>query len=412
MIRGAAARNALGTLLVLALTSGPAVAGTEEFSTFDLEAQEEDDESLLDHLLTRPPLLWRDEWERAPQALRSSQGCLTSGQWFIDTRLKLRTPMGRRASFGFDLVQDESDRTSYTYTDFSFRFPLSWGTPGAMFRPLFDKSRQDFALFFETGPDTLAWYGRATFTFEDVFNNLWAFRQTRVGETSEPYERHPYEPGLELAATQPLWRARIAGRWLTPSRKRLAGPAGGRRATLWGSLGTAEVEVGPERLRFSCSGTNHQARGTEEPVDGSTPRTSDYRRQWWVETAVRGAITERLAAELRWLYQSRSQDIGAGPASRTFDAADRVLQLETTYDIADGWMARLGLMHDRVGIGRRGPSPPFSYGSRTESRAYIGLAARFGRVSLHGVEGIELDHEPYEVWLVHDKAFLHLQTTF
>jgi hypothetical protein len=29
-----------------------------------------------------------------------------------------------------------------------------------------------------------------------------------------------------------------------------------------------------------------------------------------------------------------------------------------------------------------------------------------------GDEGIELDDEGYEVWFVHDKGFLHLQTTF
>jgi hypothetical protein len=53
-----------------------------------------------------------------------------------------------------------------------------------------------------------------------------------------------------------------------------------------------------------------------------------------------------------------------------------------------------------------------SYGSRTESRAYVGLSARFGQVSVYAVEGLELDPEPYEVWLIHDKAFLHLQTAF
>jgi hypothetical protein len=33
-------------------------------------------------------------------------------------------------------------------------------------------------------------------------------------------------------------------------------------------------------------------------------------------------------------------------------------------------------------------------------------------VSLQAIEGIELDHEPYDVWFIHDKGFLHLQTTF
>ena len=44
--------------------------------------------------------------------------------------------------------------------------------------------------------------------------------------------------------------------------------------------------------------------------------------------------------------------------------------------------------------------------------AYIGLALRFGRVRIAGIEGIELDPEHYEVWLVHDKGFLQQQMTF
>ena len=59
-----------------------------------------------------------------------------------------------------------------------------------------------------------------------------------------------------------------------------------------------------------------------------------------------------------------------------------------------------------------GVGVPFSWGTRNESRAYVGVSARFGRVRLDGVEGIELDPEGYEVWFVHDKAFLQFQTTF
>jgi hypothetical protein len=69
-------------------------------------------------------------------------------------------------------------------------------------------------------------------------------------------------------------------------------------------------------------------------------------------------------------------------------------------------------MYDRIGIARAGVDPFFTYGSRKESRAYLGLDARFGRVSVSGVEGIELDQEPYEVTFHHDKGFLRLQTTF
>ena len=73
--------RSLSWILVLAASAGAlpgapswlgtrsASAGTEEFSTFDVMAQEEDDESLLDHFMSRRPREWRDEWERAPQAI-------------------------------------------------------------------------------------------------------------------------------------------------------------------------------------------------------------------------------------------------------------------------------------------------------------------------------------------------------
>src|SRR5439155_25018591 len=142
--------------LALALCLGPRVgrAGTEEFSPFDVEQQEEDDESLLDHLLTRAPRAWRAEWERAPQAFRTQQGCLTSGQWLIHSDLKLETALGSRARLGVKLRQYEDDAANFNYLDLTFRFPTRFGTVGALFRPLYDKSRQDFGVTWEAGADT------------------------------------------------------------------------------------------------------------------------------------------------------------------------------------------------------------------------------------------------------------------
>jgi len=391
---------------------GAARAGTEEFSTFDVVAQEEDDESTLDHLLTRPPADWREEWERAPQALRTSQGCLTSGQWFIATQLKLSAPLGQRARFGLEVRQDESDIASYQYIDFSFRFPTRWGTPGAWFRPLYDKSLQDLALTWETGEDTSSFQLQAAFAFEDAFNTLWAFRQTRVGDHAEPYERHPYEPGLRLVARGERLRAEIGGRYLTPSRKRIpVDPSLDLRTTLWGTFGWASLELEALGFEWETRGVNLQARSSEWLSDGS-PRSHDYRRQWSAEIGVRRRLAGKLAAETRWAYQER--DLAADPtaAPSLFSAVDRVLQLETAYALGRGWSARLGALYDRITVDQVGRPGFTSYGTRVESRAYLGLMARFGNVSIYVIEGLELDSEPYEVWWVHDKAFLHLQTAF
>ena len=391
-------------------------AGTEEFSTFSVEAQEEDDESLLDHILTRPPRAWDGEWERAPLALRTAQGCLTSGQWINETELKLRTALGSRAWFGLNLRQNEGDRNTYDYLDLSFHFPSRLGTIGAMFRPFHDKARQDFALLWDVGADTSAFQLRAVFGLEDLFNNFWEFRQARVGGADEPYLRHPWEPGLQIVVRPPGLRVEMGGRYLTPSAKRIPVASAGSRvdhlATLWGTLAWMSIEAQALGTAWEARSTNHQAASTDHEIAVPQPDGRDFRRQWSVEAAARRPLAPRLRAEVRWVYQERTQQHAAPVWPPRFNAVDRVIQLETVWAATSTLDFRFGGLHDRIGVRPSGVAMSSRYGSRTESRAYVGLMARFGRVSLQGVEGIELDHEPYEVLLVHDKGFLQLQTTF
>jgi hypothetical protein len=156
---------------------------------------------------------------------------------------------------------------------------------------------------------------------------------------------------------------------------------------------------------------NRQASASEAASDGSA-LDGDFRRQWSAEAAVRRQLTAHLTAETRWLYQARSQNAESAVGSSALEAVDRLLQLEGAWAIRPEWRATIGAFYDRITVEQGGAASFVSYGSRTESRAYVGLSARFGQVSVYAVEGLELDPEPYEVWLIHDKAFLHLQTAF
>ena len=420
-VRGpsAAAARQLALLLALALLPAtcvaPARASTEEFSSFDVERPEEDDESVLDHLLARPVVEWRDEWERAPQAFRTSQGCFTSGQWYTDNQLKLVSPLGRRARFGLQLDQVESDLTAYENLDLWFLFPQRAGTLGVMFRPYYDKSRQDFALAWELGADTTRDQLRLVYGLEDLFNNLWVWRQTRVGESGEPYDRHPWEPAFKAALRRPRWRAETEGKWLTLARKRVnpyGAPEFQRAQTLWGTWGSAALEARALGATWMARTENRQARSTDQLLDLSTGDARKSRRLWQVELAARRAAWRDVALEGRWLYVDRMQSYRPPLADARFHAIDRTLQLEARWAARADLIVRLGGLFDRVSIRKSGDTGHTTYGSRNESRAYFGLLARFGRVSLSGVEGIELDPEPYEVWHHHDKGFLSLQTTF
>ena len=402
--------------MLLALAAASRVrAGTEEFSTFHVESLEEDDESVIDHLLVRIPYSWRPEWERSPLAVRTEQGCLTSGQWLTDTDLKLSTPMGSRARLGVEFTQVAGDLSTYEFLDFWFRFPIKTGTLGVMFRPMHDKSRQDFALAWEIGADTTAFELRLVYGFEDMFNNLWSFRQTRVGNSSEPYIRHPWEPAVEVAWRRERWRAELEGKYLTPSTKSLASVIPGgpeRHGTLWGTLfrGIAEVRLGDYQGEVRT--WNQQALSTDQPVDFSTGDARNFRRAWSVEAAISRAWGSRLKLEGRGFYLERTETYAPPPNANNFAGIDRVFQVEGTYTFADWIALRVGGLHDNITIVNTGVPRYPGYGTRHENRAYFGLTARFGNVRVSGVEGIELDHEPYDVWFVHDKGFLSLQATF
>lgn len=400
--------------MLLASAAPSARADVEEFSTFDIALQEHDDESTLDHYLTRFPRAWSESWAHGTAGLRTSQGCLTSGEWFIDTDLRARAPMGEKAWLGIDYFQSESDIFHTDHLDLSFHFPMPRGGAFAMFRPSAAKAAQDFALGWEAGADTSAFQMRATWTLEDVFNNFWAFRQTQVGGLSEPYERRPYEPALAIAVRRPGWWIETAAKWLTPSRKRLVDATFTglplEHHELWGAAGHARagVWIGPVLLEAR---TDHrQARERDTPITSGVDAL-DWRRQWSAEGAVSTAIAAGTTCELRYLYQSRTQREGALANQGFLDVEDRMLALEVGREITSRFTARIGGIYDRIGVARTN-WPDFSWGSRKESRAYVGLAARFGRVLVSGTEGIELDHELYDVWLVHDKGFLQLQTTF
>ncbi len=404
---------ALALLAALGAAAPPAArASSEEFSSFDVVRPEEDDESALDHLLARPPADWQDEWDRSPLAFRTSQGCFTSGQWYMHDRLRLATPAGRRARFALELERVESDYLAYEHLDLWLLFPLPAGELGVMFRPYYDKSRQDFALRWELGADTTRYQLRLTYGLEDLFNNLWVWRQTRVGESGQPYERHPWEPAIQAALRRPRWRAGVEGRWLTLARKHLDATAtdAARTQTLWGAHGAADLEARALGITWLARAENRPARSTERP-NGDVADGRCTRRLWRTELGLRRGAWRDLALEARWLYLDRMQSQRAPLPVLDFHAVDRVLQLEARWVPRAGLALRAGGLFDRVSVDQTGDGRP-RHGARNESRAYVGLALRFGRLSLTATEGIELAPERYEVWNHHDKGFLQLQTTF
>jgi hypothetical protein len=184
-----------------------------------------------------------------------------------------------------------------------------------------------------------------------------------------------------------------------------------RIATLWGTLSYASIEVDALGFGWEARGLDKQAESTDSPLGSASGSNENFRRLWSVELAIRRALGLRLSAEAHWIYQDRSQEYGPPIGPGHFRGIDRLVTLDAMYQIYPRVFVRFGGLYDRIGISRAG-NVPFGYGSRRESRAYLGLMARFGRVSMSASEGFELDTEPYQVFGIHDKATLQLQATF
>jgi hypothetical protein len=407
---GLAAALLFGCLLVPAR----ARASYEEFSTFDVGRTEADDEFLFDHELVRSPFAWHPEFDRTLNAFRSSMGCLTAGNWFMDNELKFEVPLGdtTRFVFGYRDVQDME--AVYSWTRLDARFPLPHaGLWGLRFSPTFEKSRQDVALLWDHGSAFTPLQVQAVFTVEDAFNKFWSTRQVEVGGEAEPFIRHPYEPALSVG-----WRGKgltfqARAKWLTPSTKQFetTDPALRREVKLWGAKGDGLVSQTIGRTTIEAAFEDIQASTyaywEQQPGDHHV-----FNRRWRIKGSLTQDIGEHAHVALRYFYMDRTEVWRPPIANNTLNVIDRALMLESWFQGPWAMGLRVGGLRDRVTVGDYVWSLAKSAGTRHETRALISLQKLFGRVRVQGTECIELDHEPYEVSFHHDKGFIQLQTTF
>jgi len=416
---GRQGRRAAWLLFVCQLLSaGRASASYEEFASLRVGHEEADDENLLDHVLLRPPVEWQMDWRLATGGFRASEGCLTSGQWAVDHELKLRVPMGDTTYMDLGIRDYADDEATYGWTQFDVRFPVRHvGLAGVRFRPTFYKGRHDFALLWDQGDEDSPLQVQAVFAVEDMFNKFWALRQTGVGDKYDPlqpYLRHPYEPALAVAWRGRQHEYRASGKWLSPSTKRFdtADPALRRRELLWGEkhdaslkhrVGMHTFDVAYQQLQASSYAYFDQIPGDHHV----------FQRRWLIEGGWSRPVGQAGRVAARFFYQERTQVWRPPIANATLGVIDRMPMVEGWFRAPLDLGVRVGAMRNRVTVTSGVPLDfAWTWGTRVETRVFISLQRKFGRVWLQGTECIELDREFYEVSSHHDKGFLHMQFTF
>src|SRR5262249_9725007 len=149
--------------------------------------------------------------------------------------------------------------------------------------------------------------------------------------------------------------------------------------------------------------------GTEALSTRTSPvRFGDDRTEralWLADVGFRRPLSPRTTVEAHYVYQHRIEDWHPPTAIASFRALDRIGEAEVGWQAHPDWRFRAGLLYDRVGIANDGRLPGFTWFSRKESRGFLSVQARLGRVRFQGTECIELDHEAYNVTFHHDKGF-------
>src|SRR5262249_43602463 len=202
-------------------------------------------------------------------------------------------------------------------------------------------------------------------------------------------------------------------RWLTPSNKRFVtrDTLLLRREVLWGVKHDASLAQ-----RFGRYGVMARF----EQVQASRFAYWNYQfgdhhvfnRRWRGEGLFSRTIGEHASVTLRYFYQERTEVWRPPISNVTLGGIDRMPMVEGACRAAWDLRVRVGFLRNRITVTDDGGTPVATYGTRVETRAFFGLQKQFGRVRLQGIEGIELDKEPYPVTFHHDKGFLHIQTTF
>jgi hypothetical protein len=216
------------------------------------------------------------------------------------------------------------------------------------------------------------------------------------------------------------WRGRgpkvsANAKWLTPSTKRFepSDPALHRAEKLWGAKGDGLLSqrIGRTTIQgeFEMVQASSYAYWDQQPGDHH-----QFSRRWRAKGSVIQDIGENAHVAVRYFYMDRTQVWRPPIANTTLNVIDRCVMLDSWFNAPWGLGVRLGAMRDRVTVWQDYflPLGLETSGTRHETRAIISLHKQFGKVRVQGIEGIELDHEPYEVSFHHDKGFLQLQTTF
>jgi hypothetical protein len=397
----------------------PAQASIEDYESWDIGAEEGDDEYGLDSYFLSFSPEWESEWIAATEGARSSMGSTVNEVWEMRNEIRLLRDLHPSLRFAYSFVQNEG----LTIEDEQHSVGLEIERAGFWFgpfaRPSSSKERLDAGFVVRR-----AWSSGTqvdvSYTFEDWNSDHTNGRSTVEGRTVVDF----LDPAREwrVGARQRWGSSRwIAGEasWLGEFRRDIEPPSvsgepslqrvtGGNQVALRGQVDPASGVV----LDFLAE--RKESRVADFPDASGT--ASDIRRDAW---RMRARLSHRLPAGFlgRWGIQVREgRERDAAPALDAYrlELDDVVATAGVRRSITPALNAELGYGHQETNVAQSGPEDEqrFSWGTRSENRLYLIAELRAAGLGFRFIETIELDDEGYDAVSDHDKGFLQIQASF
>ncbi len=409
--------------VLLSISSCVAAADMSEFETWRMDVQDTDDEYPLDHLFSLFGEDWQRDWRSAEQGMRLSNSCGTHEKWEIGIEAKLRRDLGGR----FDIAYAYRKTDAFSHRIEWNEIALAWHglnehAIGFYYRPRFAKADHDLGLRYDWRPKKGQGFG--------IDLNLQRFVGNRIAKkrSIEAEERWIYD---KLPRFLSAWAA-------------IGGENGGRLALDAGLLLPTERKHHPPAIWLPDPDYLHKLEGARLRLDVRSPMLGAWRgllgagwkrgrdetiplvervvlakridrKTLWLRPKLQRDLNERWSASLLFEYRERFEDSEGEDLPDEgyhYAARSRSWQAGLAWRVNDRFRMDFGYAGSGIDV-RPGGDPDwigeeYRHFDRDENRLYLTLDYRWKGVALLFTETFELDEEPYDSFLFHDKSFFQI----
>lgn len=410
--------------MVIFFVTLPSYADMSEFETWRMDTQDADDEHALDHLQAINPLSWRRDWLDAESGMRLTNSCGSHEKWEMEIEAKVQRELSPSFFLSYAYFKTEAFSHRSDWNELALEWRHGKGhSLGLFYRPRFAKADHDLGFRLQWNLDARHGIG-LDFIFQRFVNNRIAKKSSVLAEERWLYEKAPrFLEFWLLADGGEKSRIEFRAALLTPTHRTH------HPASVYLLPQDYEEKLDGGRIQLDLSSPSFGSWWVETSAGGKwgstqknplmlglgIPAKTTDRETWWFRPSLNNKLSRKWIAKLHFEYREKHED-SAGPdlpgEGFHYSSISRSWMAGLTWKAGPRFNLDFGYAGSGVSIGPTSDpdwiSEDICHSSRNENRLYLTLDYRWKGIALLFTETFELDDEPYDSFLLHDKSFFQV----